>query len=103
MQNIYTFENWLLFLKTYFPNCKTQGECHIELSKIIDLNPSTIKNSVGKHKELPTWAKAFIFSFINSQNVTKELVISECIQRIENALNPMKSIVKPAVYLEIKK
>ena len=94
MQNIYTFENWLLFLKTYFPNCKNQNECHVELSKIIGLTPNSIKASVSKKKELPTWAKAFIFSFINSQNVTKELIVSECIQRIENALNPMKSSIK---------
>lgn len=103
IQNIYTHENWLLFLKTYFPECKTQGECHAILGDILDLSPVTIATSIGKKKPLPTWAKAFIFSFIKSQNVTKDLVISECIERINFALNPMKSSLKtdlpPAVDL----
>ena len=94
MNSIYTHENWNLFLKTYFPECKNKTECYKLLAVELNLKPTTIKHQTEPKKELPTWAKAFIFSFINSQNTTKELVVKEVIERINNALNPMKEDIK---------
>jgi len=98
-QTIYTNENWKLFIKTYFPDKKT-AEAYEILAKELDLKPSSIHNQCAPGKVLPTWAKAYIFAFINSNNVTKSLIVDEVIQRIKNALLQMKT--PPAVDLEIK-
>lgn len=97
--SIYTHENWKLFIKTYFPEKKT-SEAYEIIGAELGLKATSIHNQCAPGKELPTWAKAYIFAFINSTNVTKELIVSEVIQRIELALKPMQ---KPlTVYSEVK-
>lgn len=87
MDNIYTQENWKLFLKTYFPDCKSKSKAYELLAKELGMEAASIERACMPSNELPTWAKAFIFAFINSKNVTKELVVSEVIERIKNSLD----------------
>lgn len=68
MATIYTHENWNLFLETYFPG-KKKGEVYDILGPQIGFSGAYLKTQCAPGKDLPAWAKGFIFSFLNFPDV----------------------------------
>lgn len=77
-ETIYTHENWNNFLAAYFPGMN-KAQAYEILAVKIGVAASSITNQCAPAKDLPTWARAFIFAHLNFPGVEtfKKKIVSD--------------------------